>query len=110
MAFIRTRLKHLESRQRRQHPAGEHFITCVQVPWGEDRKDYLAHLPCPCGTKDCTQKRIGLLVSRRCQTVEEWQSRDAAFAAKRHEPPLNLPNTDLHVILNGVEGRPDDAA
>jgi hypothetical protein len=42
--------------------------------------------------------------------VEEWQARYAAYAATRREPLPDLPNTDLHVILNRVEGRPDDAA
>jgi hypothetical protein len=89
----KSRIACLEARQRRQHPAGEHFISVVRVPWGEDSADDLAALSCLCGQVGCPDRRIGRLVPDKAPSSQAWVERVQAYEARKRR-----------------EGCPDDAA
>jgi hypothetical protein len=94
---IDTRIARLEGRR---GPPG-HVLGLVEVPWDADRDAYLAAIPCPCGAGgDCPEKRFLLVTWTRCRTVEEWQTRVQDYLASRQDPPPEIPNADLVVVLN----------
>ena len=79
MSSMKSRLRALEARQRRQHrPGSEHFTSVITVPETIPHDawlDWLSSQPCACGMVGCRQRKIGLLLPTRCQTAEEWAAR-----------------------------------
>jgi hypothetical protein len=75
---LKSRLKRLEARQRRQHRPGEHFTNIVRVPQTVSHDGWFAWLssqPCACGQRNCDQRRVGALLPEPCESPEEWEAR-----------------------------------
>jgi hypothetical protein len=101
MDFHKSRVKALGARQRRQHrPGHDHFTSTVIVPLDVPSREWDAWLraqPCACGVVGCPERRIGLLLPTKGQTLEEWEAR---YRHEARRAPVSFPEAELTVILN----------
>jgi hypothetical protein len=81
------RITRIEAYHRRRRPPS-HVLMSVKVPWdlpaGMDQETWLAEeVTCPCGQRECPERRIGLIIPAKAPSAEAWAERAQTYYAHR---------------------------